>query len=359
MYIQDSIRKITDKGLKESSSTLIPEGTLVLVSRVSLGKMAFIKKPTAINQDLTAIIFNEKLVNKTFAYFYLKSIAHIIEENGHGATVKGITRNFLKDLEIPLPPLEIQQQIVSEIECYQKIIDGAKQVVKNYKPVISVDPEWKQVQLKEILGKVGKNIEPKNERGPITYIGLENIEQGTGRIIGEIDNQFEEIKSTKLVFNVGNVLYGKLRPNLNKVWLADRNGICSTDFLVLKFNKLVAKPEFYSKYFLSDKFNSEVIIGIQGAQLPRVSFEYFSSIKVPLPPIEIQKLIVKSIEEEMQHIDSNKKLIQLFEAKVKRKIAEVWGVKEVSPIGAGEKLSLAAEEKANYKTKQKRNASIA
>jgi type I restriction enzyme M protein len=126
MYIRESIRKITDKGLKESSATLIPTGTLVLVTRVSLGKMAFVKKPTAINQDLTAIIFNENIINKTFGYFYLKSIAHIIESNGHGATVKGVTRNFVKDLEIPLPPIEIQNQIVTAIETYQAEINDFK-----------------------------------------------------------------------------------------------------------------------------------------------------------------------------------------------------------------------------------------
>ena len=64
MYIENSIRKITDIGLKESSANLVASGTLILVTRVSLGKMAFVKKNTAINQDLTAIIFNEKIINK-------------------------------------------------------------------------------------------------------------------------------------------------------------------------------------------------------------------------------------------------------------------------------------------------------
>jgi hypothetical protein len=50
-------------------------------------------------------------------------------------------------LEIPLPPLEIQQQIVAEIEGYQKIIDGAKQVVNNYKPTITINPDWEMVEL--------------------------------------------------------------------------------------------------------------------------------------------------------------------------------------------------------------------
>ena len=60
----------------------------------------------------------------------------------------------IKELEIPLPPHEIQQQIVAEIESYQKIIDGAKQVVNNYKPTISINPDWEMVELGEVCEKI-------------------------------------------------------------------------------------------------------------------------------------------------------------------------------------------------------------
>ena len=59
------------------------------------------------------------------------------------------TKN-IKSLEIPLPPLEVQQEIVDELEGYQKIIDGCKQVVENYKPTIDIDPSWEMVELGEI-----------------------------------------------------------------------------------------------------------------------------------------------------------------------------------------------------------------
>jgi hypothetical protein len=58
MFIDNSIRKITEKAVKENSTSIIPEDTLVLVTRVSLGKMAFVTKPTALNQDLTALLFD-------------------------------------------------------------------------------------------------------------------------------------------------------------------------------------------------------------------------------------------------------------------------------------------------------------
>ncbi len=116
------------------------------------------------------------------------------------------------------------------------------------------------------------------------------------------------------------------------MWLADRNGICSTDFLALEFNEEIALPAFYSKYLLSKIFNDEAVKGIQGANLPRISFEYFSSIIVPLPSLDEQQTIVKEIEEEMAIVASNKCLIEIFEQKIKDKINEVWGVKEEEAI---------------------------
>ena len=54
------------------------------------------------------------------------------------------------EIEIPIPPLEVQEEIVFELEQYQKIIDGAKQVVDNYKPVIDIDPSWEMKELGDI-----------------------------------------------------------------------------------------------------------------------------------------------------------------------------------------------------------------
>ena len=65
-------------------------------------------------------------------------------------TVKHISTKQIQAIEIPLPPLNIQQEIVAEIESYQKIIDGAKQVVENYKPQIKIDPKWPVVALGEL-----------------------------------------------------------------------------------------------------------------------------------------------------------------------------------------------------------------
>jgi len=234
--------------------------------------------------------------------------------------------NALKKIQIPIPSLSIQEKIVAEIEGYQKIIDGAKMVVENYKPKIDIDPEWEMVALGEIFDKSTKGVVPKELTvETIHYIGLDNISQGTGELVGDFDNYPQEIKSTKTLFSKSDILYGKLRPNLNKVYYSEIEGICSTDIIVLKAKDNVI-PKFYASYLLSEKFNAEVLKGIKGAQLPRVGYEYFSKISIPFPPVEIQRQIVYQIEKEQELVNANKQLIELFEQKIKDRIAKVWGL---------------------------------
>ena len=229
-------------------------------------------------------------------------------------------------IKIPLPPLKTQQEIVAEIEGYQKIIDGARAVVDNYKPQIHINPDWEMVKLGEVLKKSTSNISPKNMSSSLTYIGLENISQGTGEEIEGKNNKHNSIKSTKTEFNIGDILYGRLRPNLNKVLFAKTNGICSTDIFVLTVNdNRKTEPKFYENYLRSDKFNLEVLKGLKGTQLPRVGWRYFSTILVPRPPLKIQQEIADQIEKEQSLVNANKELITLFEQKIKDKIDSVWG----------------------------------
>ena len=250
----------------------------------------------------------------------------------------------LKDIEIPLPPLSIQQQIVDKIESYQAIISGAKQVVQNYKPQIDIDDDWEMVELREVCKKIADNIDPNKFSGKIKYIGLENIESNTGVIVGEIEKDYGNIKSTKTKFAERNILYGKLRPNLNKVYLSKIKGICSTDIMVLKTDSTILMPEFLYQIIRENSFNEQVLLGLKGAQLPRISFDYFSSIQIPLPPLSIQQQIVNRIEQEQQLVNANKELIKIYEQKIKDEINKLWKPEVKEYKVDEEKVSMAAEE---------------
>ena len=152
----------------------------------------------------------------------------------------------------------------------------------------------KTSRLNQVVERISDTVNPKEENGVVHYVGLENIESQTGVLLGDIQSDFSMIKSNKNVFCRGDILYGKLRPNLNKAHLANIDGICSTDILVLRpYNPNVAT--FYKHYFLSEAFNSEVVKTVSGQQLPRTSWEKINRILVP--PLDIPQQLAAEVEQ--------------------------------------------------------------
>ena len=109
---QDSI---SAKGLESSSANLIPAGHVIIPTRMALGKAAINSIDLAINQDLRALI-PKKPVDTTYLLHSMLGLADIIERNGSGATVKGITQAKLAKLQIPLPPLAEQKRIAAILD---------------------------------------------------------------------------------------------------------------------------------------------------------------------------------------------------------------------------------------------------
>lgn len=118
--------KITDEAVRKSSTNIIPHDNVIIATRVGLGKVCLIKQATAINQDLRAIIPKDtQKLSVSFLYWWFKSISHVIESEGTGATVKGVKLPFIKSLSIPLPNPSEQKQIVSILDQAFKDIDQA------------------------------------------------------------------------------------------------------------------------------------------------------------------------------------------------------------------------------------------
>ncbi len=308
------------------------------------GFINYFKQPIFASDCTTIQTINEEELDSDFLYRILKS-----KQDEFYALQKGMGQPhvYAKDFQyfkIPLPPLEVQREIVSEIEGYQKLIDGCRQVVDSWKPDIQgyLDEElkqylaehpeekdelrdgWPMVKLGEVCFRVTDTIDPSTMKGEVKYIGLENIESNTGNLIGSILSRYEEIKSSKNVFKQNDILYGKLRPNLNKVCLVKFAGICSTDIYVLRSKKNVI-PEYLDFLLRSDRFNQQVMQGLGGSQLPRVNFDYMENLQIPLPPLEVQQRIVDRIEAERKVIDGCRELIKTYEEKIRRVIDKVWG----------------------------------
>ena len=145
--------KITQIGLDNSSSNIIPKDNVIIATRVGLGKVCFLINDTAINQDLKGIIpKNTVEIVSLFLFWWFKNISEQIVKMGTGATVQGVKIPFIESLQFPIPPLEEQKHIVVKLdECFAVIDKARVNVEKN----LNNAKELFQSQLNEIFSQKG------------------------------------------------------------------------------------------------------------------------------------------------------------------------------------------------------------
>lgn len=141
------------------------------------------------------------------------------------------------------------------------------------------------------------------------YVGLENISQTTRVLVGFAPKVGAEVKSRSKVFREGDILYGRLRPGLNKCLLVDgmlSEGICSTEILVLVANEDVVVPDYLCELMVSTEVSRRVQGLVAGAALPRVQPTDLLGIEVPIPDRDTQEHVVSQVlsarDELVQHI---------------------------------------------------------
>lgn len=254
-------------------------------------------------------------LRKKYLYHILKNIdfSSVIT----GAAQPQITRASLSPFQIPLPPLEIQEQVVAELDSYQKIIVGAKQIAANWKPKIDIDPKWEKVKLGEIADVVagqspeGKFYNSENEGVPF-YQGKTEFND---IYLGKPTKWTTQ--TTKLAED-GDILMS-MRAPVGPVNIATQK-ICIGRGLAGIRTKKIEQMFLFTYLQLIEK----EIVGNGGAVFDSISKNQIEQIVIPFPPIEIQKQIVERIEAERALVESAKKLIAIYEQKTKETIGKLW-----------------------------------
>jgi hypothetical protein len=154
----------------------------------------------------------------------------------------------------------------------------------------------------ELCGERRNFIEPSEwPEHTFNYLGLANIEPLTGDLVDFEPVRGEEVRSRSKAFRAGDVLYARLRPYLNKVYLAEppvREGVCSGEFYVLVADTDLVEP-LYLREVLASAWVQEHIRGSHtGSALPRVSREDLFGIEVPVPPLDVQRDFVDKLRSE-------------------------------------------------------------
>nr|VFJ88615.1 MAG: type I restriction enzyme M protein [Candidatus Kentron sp. LFY] len=155
-------------------------GDILMSVRAPVGPVNLATQKICIGRGLAVIRPDEDRLLTLYAFYILRSVESEITGNA-GAAFASINRGDIEKIQIPLPPLAVQQEIVAEIEGYQKVIDGARQVVESYRPYISIDPEWPMVELGKLCcigGSITKSVNTE-----LPYFGADSIESNTGRLL--------------------------------------------------------------------------------------------------------------------------------------------------------------------------------
>ena len=312
---------ITEEAVKETSTRIAPKDSVILISRVSVGKIAYADDDYAINQDLTAVIPKEtKVINPRYLFLASLRLAKLIEQNAQGIGVKGVTRNYLSDLEIPLPPLDVQQAIVAEVASYQAVIDGARQVVENYKPRI------------DISDLIERGIDVPS----LPFSDVCTLEYGTSLPTGKrAEGKYPVVGSNGITGYHNQYLVKGATIVVGRKGSAGEVTLIEEDCFPIDTTYFI-KPQTENVdirylYFVLKTLDLPSLKG--GAGIPGLNRnDVYLRHKIPLPPLETQRALVAEIEAEQALVNANRELITRFAAKIAATIARVWNAPPAAPV---------------------------
>jgi len=276
-----------------------------------------------------------------------------------GSKVYGISKTNLSKLEIILPPIDEQQKIARILSAYDRAIETTEKLinkkqrrkkglmqqlltgesrftefVNSYKlgktKLGSIPKNWEYVEFGNIVELSKEKYNPSNNVYDFKCIELANIDQETGKINGYINSSIQ--KSIKNRFYKGDVLFGKLRPYLKKYWLAEFDGVCTTEIWVLK-----AKTKYcinkYLIYLIQQQKFIEATNRTTGTKMPRADWNYLIELPFLIPPLAEQQKIafvlsiadneIKILQKQLERLKVQKKgIMQVLLTGEKRVVHE-------------------------------------
>ncbi len=312
-----------------SSPTKIANKNDILMSvRAPVGPVNIAIDQCCIGRGLAAIRCKER-INTSFLFYILKSMENQIKGNG-GAVFDSISRKDIENIEIPLPPMSVQEKIVKELDAYQAIIDGAQKVVDNWKPTFKINPDWEKVKLGDICETIYGYTETAQDEGNVRYIRITDIDS-RGCLRAE-DKKYLNLtdENEQYILNKDDLLVARTGATYGKTLLfrSNEKSIYASYLIKLNFNNNIIYNPFYWVYTFSDSYWKQAQSLMSGGGQPQFNSNAIKQIQIPLPSLEEQKAIVAQIEQEEQYVDACKKLIELNKQKITDKIKSIWNCDE-------------------------------
>ena len=294
-------------------------------------------KSGAYNVALIKCIPDLTRLDRTFLFSFLSSnrVQDIVIGLSARVRQSGVLPDDLSALQIPLPPLEVQKEIVAEIEGYQKVINGARAVLDNYRPHIPIHPDWPMVELGEAAQVTsGYSFDSKDfaEANLIKSIKIANV--GVREFVADdksnLPSGFCE-KYPDFVARTGDLVIALTRSIIStglKVAVVPPEYNCS--LLNQRVASIRAKKNLSDNKFIyfslcSGSAFHYIEEKARSLMQPNLSILDLKQLQIPLPPLATQQAIVAEIEAEQALVAANCELITRFEQKIQTTLARIWG----------------------------------
>ena len=332
---EDHFRSMTKGVLRAGDVLIVKDGA-------TTGKIGFFPHDIAAAVNEHVFILRAKaFVEPQYLYRCLRADAF---QNKLRPFIKGIIGGIsleFAEITIPLPPLDVQKEIVAEIEGYQKVIDGARAVLDNYRPHIPIHPDWPSIPLGEMCAfKNGLNFKAGETGHAIKIIGVGDFQNHLYAPIESLSavNLDDDLDAEYLV-QADDILFVRSNGNpdlVGRSMIVPRTGerVTFSGFTIRgRVTDARVLPLYLAHLFKSRDFAEGIKQVGRGANIRNLSQGLLNELAIAVPPLELQQQIVAEMEAEQSLVAANGDLIARFEKKIQATLARVWG-EEAEPTPA-------------------------
>ena len=287
-----------------------PANSVIIGRKGSINNPLFVETEFWNVDTAFGVVPNETILHPKFFYLFCKD--YDFTRHDVSVTIPSLRRTDILKINVPIPPIAEQENIVAELDCLSGIIEKKKQQLKELDNLAQSifyemfsNQDGTPVKLSQACSIVSGLVNPNDEPYcNYPHIGGANIESHTGKFVNVKLAKEENLISGKYPFDDTMILYSKIRPNLNKVALPSFKGICSADMY-----PLIPQNEFdkvFLKYILTQKVFLDYAISHSGrANIPKINREDLLNYEFLTYPITLQQDFASKIES----IEKQKELI--------------------------------------------------
>ena len=322
---------ITEKAIQESATNIVSAGNILLVTRTGVGKVAIAERDVCISQDFTGLIVDDKRVDKKYLYHYLRSQKDYFVSNQRGATIKGVTRSVVENLEVPIPypddparSLAEQRRIVTRLELLlgetramrediQAMRRDLAQVMESVLAEVFPNPNeempegWDVQEVRTISEppQYGYTQSATTENTGTKFLRITDIQNGNVEWDEVPYCQIDDNNFDKYALFDGDIVFARSGATTGKTFLLKNppRAVFASYLIRLRIRGIF--PDFVYWFFQSSHYWNQV--RLRGGAQPNMNANLLSQILVPIPKsLSEQRRIVAYLEhiaEEIRAMD--------------------------------------------------------